>query len=755
LLIPALLAPAGAFAQCNSFNMSQAAGVAIDPGTTEIGVRCDDCTALLTLPFPVRMYGTNYTAARVSSNGTLQFTTDDASYSNNCLPQPGTLGVAICPHWDDLLTNGAGEGVFTSVRGSSPNRILNIEWRGRYYSGGGTVNFEVRLFEDNTRFQIVFGRIDEGGANATVGVQHTSLPPTQFSCNTAGLLTAGTELTFACYNGPTGVASATPNPVYACGDLGTTLLRLQVTPGTNPPSTGIGVTADLSSIGGSIGQAFYNDGTHGDAVAGDSTWSYRITVPETTPPGDKSIPYTLADAQGRSTSGALGLRVNPCPATGPDVFVTALTDVNYYGALNGISAYAIGTECCNHGDLPVIWIAGGTQHPLIAQNMYRLKDGRFEQIGQSFLKNAFQSLNSPCTNCVQPPMGGAQLGVGCSDVYGAGYNGGQGNLSPRSSCNPTTGVFTWPPPPAPTNVIGQRLQVFTSDVDPALNPGALYFGEGHFVTADDAQWTHKGAPGTNGLNNASYQRLQFTSTTEAPTIVGARRPMIAAIHAWREADAGVSVSAADYVDTSMGEPGIVARFWVAGKASMNPDGSWHYEYAVQNLNADRAGGGFIVPVTSPGVRVRNIGFHGVFAHSGEPYPNTATNPDNWPGAQSAGAVRWATPEAYAPPSGNNANALRWGTLYNFRFDCNAAPVTGSVTVNLFKPGAIPSVEAASIPVPGAPRCPADFNADNSVTSQDFFDFVAAFFTNNADFNADGATNSQDFFDFLGAFFTPC
>jgi hypothetical protein len=749
-----MLSGSAAFGQCTSFSVTQSSGVAIDPGTTDTGNHCDDCTTGVALPFPVTMYGATFTSARVSSNGNLQFTTDNGEYNNNCLPQVQTIGVAICPHWDDLLTDAAGDGVFTSVRGVAPNRVFNIEWRARYYSGGGDANFELRLFEDGTHFEIVFAGLSEGGASATVGVQDTVNPPTQFSCNTAGLISAGTQLTFTCYNGPTGAGAAFPDPVYACGDEGVTLLTVGVIPGTNPPSTGITVNADLSSIGGPVSLAFYNDGTNGDEFAGDTIWSYRYLVPPIVPPGNKSIPFTIGDEQGRSTSGAFGLLVNPCASTGPDVYVLSLTDANYYGSLGNISAYSIGTECCNRGDLPVTWIQGGTQHPLIAQNMYRLKDGRFEQLGQSFLKNAFQSLNSPCMNCVQPPMGGAQLGAGCSDVYGAGYNGGQGNLSPRSQCNATTGEYSWPPPPEPGNVIGQRLQVFTADIDPAQNAGAMYFGEGQFVTADDAQWTHDGAPGRNGLNNAAYQQLMFTSTTEPPTVVGPAHPMSPAIQAWKDVDSGVSIATAEYLDTSMPGPGIIARFWVAGKATDNGNGTWHYEYAVQNLNADRAGGAFSVPI-GPGVVVSNIGFHGVFAHSGEPYPNTATNPDNWPGSVADNAVRWTTPEAYMPPNGDNANALRWGTMYNFRFDCNAPPSTGTATIGLFKPGAVMAVDAASILVPGAAACPADFNGDGTVTSQDFFDFLQAFFASNADFNRDGVTNSQDFFDFLAAFFEIC
>ena len=55
------------------------------------------------------------------------------------------------------------------------------------------------------------------------------------------------------------------------------------------------------------------------------------------------------------------------------------------------------------------------------------------------------------------------------------------------------------------------------------------------------------------------------------------------------------------------------------------------------------------------------------------------------------------------------------------------------------------------------ECRADWNSSGSVTVQDIFDFLSAWFANapTADFNGNGAITVQDIFDFLAAWFAGC
>ena len=95
--------------------------------------------------------------------------------------------------------------------GSAPNRLFNIEWRATYFSGGASLNFEVRLYEGQARLDLIYGALNGTGSSATVGLQKdTGSAFTQFECDTGGL-SAGLQLTFSqqtCADGG-GVCSAT------------------------------------------------------------------------------------------------------------------------------------------------------------------------------------------------------------------------------------------------------------------------------------------------------------------------------------------------------------------------------------------------------------------------------------------------------------------------------------------------------------------------------------------------------------------
>ena len=108
---------------------------------------------------------------------------------------------------------------------------------------------------------------------------------------------------------PSGVGTADPDRVMV-GE--TTLLTVAVTPGANSESTGLAVTADLTPIGGSASQAFFDDGTNGDVTPADLTFSYLATVGAVTT-GAKSLTATITDEQERSGTAAISLTVAGAP----------------------------------------------------------------------------------------------------------------------------------------------------------------------------------------------------------------------------------------------------------------------------------------------------------------------------------------------------------------------------------------------------------------------------------------------------------
>ncbi len=343
---------------------------------------------------------------------------------------------------------------------------------------------------------------------------------------------------------------------------------------------------------------------------------------------------------------------------GPDVIVGALHDVAHWGAVGDTHSYSIGTTSCSIGTTAVLWRSSGSgsnEHPVIAQNFYRLKNGRFEQIGLSWLKHGFTAVNNGICGTCDGQLG-TRLGVGCSDPYGAGLNGSQGSLGARFEVNAHTGIFPVSPTrPGSSSILNGRLLVNDADVNPALNVGALYFGEAQYVTADDA------AAG-NGMNNASYRQVWFNNSRDASynnPAGGGSSPTICqlpAIEAWKAIDPTVAIRKLDIAGDG--------RVYLAWRSENIGAGMFHYEFAVFNLNSHRSVRGLAIPFPA-GKNVSNPYFHDVDYHSGEPFDNT-----DWPVSIEEGRIGWAG-DSYA--TNPNANAIRWGTMYNFAFDADFGP----------------------------------------------------------------------------------
>ncbi len=357
---------------------------------------------------------------------------------------------------------------------------------------------------------------------------------------------------------------------------------------------------------------------------------------------------------------------------GPDVTVHELPSVSHFGEVGGIHSYAVGTNSCNIGDTPLWWCdedrsyCDDEQHPVIAQNLYRLKDGRFEQLGMSWLKHGFLALaisDPECGNgtCVPPPRGGDQLGVGCTDPYSSGLNGSR-YLGMRSEVVATTGLLDpFPFTEVPfSGDIDQRLQVKESELDPLFNPGARYWVEGHYIAADDAE-------NRNGNNNASYREVIVQASSFNLSVTGNTIRQKAAIYAWQVEDPEVEILAVD---------AGAERFHAARKVTVTP-GNAHFEYAMHNMNSDRGAGRFTVELPA-GATISNAGFRDVDHHSGEPYATT-----DWTIDVDGNTVTWFTIEFASDPL---ANALRWGTMFSFWLDADAGTDEVVETLGLFKPG---------------------------------------------------------------------
>jgi hypothetical protein len=328
---------------------------------------------------------------------------------------------------------------------------------------------------------------------------------------------------------------------------------------------------------------------------------------------------------------------------------------------------------------------------------------RFEQIGQSWLKHAFLALEGNACNFGCNTSGcttGSNLCPGCSDPYSSDLNAGQTGIGSRAWVNPFTGAFpstanNHSNPQHSHTGTSHRVTVATSDLDPSQNPGATYFGEAQYVTPHEYSWCQSHPGECNMFNNASYRQFVVSGTSNFTfSPLGSTVRMQPAIMVWT----GATVN---QVQPDPGNDGI----WFMGYKVTNPaPGVYHYEYAVYNQNLDRGIQSFSVPLGA-GANLSNIGFHAPPQEPGWANDGTFNNQGYssmpWVVTQASDSITWNS-ETFA--QNQNANAIRFGTLYNFRFDADQPPQSANATVGFFKTGS-PITVAIQAPAGGVTPTP--------------------------------------------------
>ncbi|MBT5381724.1 MAG: hypothetical protein HOL13_02650, partial [Phycisphaerae bacterium] len=168
-----------------------------------------------------------------------------------------------------------------------------------------------------------------------------------------------------------------------------------------------------------------------------------------------------------------------------------------------------------------------------------------------------------------------------------------------------------------------------------------------------------------------------------------------------------------------------------------------------NQASHRSVGSFSIPVPDC-VTISNVEARMPQYHSGESITN-----DPWSWTHSGGMLTFSTP---AHTSGNNMTgpAIRWGTMANFRFDADAAPVNSDASLGLWRSGPGLNSHHIAVKVPDCEGgCDEDLNGDGMINVDDILICIGGYGTPAGDVNGDGVGDVDDILMLIAAFGTNC
>lgn len=388
-----------------------------------------------------------------------------------------------------------------------------------------------------------------------------------------------------------------------------------------------------------------------------------------------------------ATAGEVAAQAN---SRGPG-YDGALTDISSARAWgrrgpaypNGEVGVSFQNQLCNPGSINIEWRAPMLpDHPKFGFLVARLDGDRLMQISDwSYCKHAFFALSSPsvCGGTCQS-TNGSQLGVSCSDIYSNSNNGNRTYLGPPAEIDPWLG--TWTPLgsyfdvgdpqtgmgpadgvrsliPTGFDAVKNRVTIREQDLVGANN-GSLFF-QIHVI--------HEGEPLSNRGNNTMSRpfNLSWSGSSWSASTTGTRSQGTI-LQRWPGSTSDTGTNGNDD-----------GRFEVAVKVTGPVNGRWHYEYAVLNIDNNRGGAAFRLPICPSGTVV-NLGSRDI-----------DTDPLNdWVATVGNGEIVWN--------AGNN-NPHNWNQLFNFWFDSDVAPIAGDATIDAarFGPGALSFTVPTQVP----------------------------------------------------------
>src|SRR5262245_56788867 len=347
---------------------------------------------------------------------------------------------------------------------------------------------------------------------------------------------------------------------------------------------------------------------------------------------------------------------------------------------------AMRNTMCNPGSVNLPWFAvPQPNHPKFGFLITRESGGRMVQISdRSFCKHAFTSAstNGGCGTC--NGIGGTQMGLRCSDTYGAGNNGSRSDLGPADEINPWLGTWTMlgsyfdvGDPQTGTGPADGQRSLNTSGFDEVKNrvtvkeadmnvAGARYFYGIELIHEGESENNR----GDNIKSRGFTPSFNGTSWSFPNSAVGETFGSI--LQHWT----GSSLNSGRNGNDD-------GTFFVAVVVTPLGGGNFHYEYAVHNTTNNRGGAALHIPCPASAT-VANAGFRDI--------DTNALN--DWTNARVGNELVF---------SAAANNALNWNTIYNFWFDCNVAPGGGAVLLDEARvgPGLLQVVVTANVPG-GAP-----------------------------------------------------